>query len=95
MIAWFKYDPAAEIMNLKIPVLIIQGATDLQTTVEDAKLLSAAKPDARLLIIVNMNHILKEADLDRQKNMATYTDQGLPLKEGLTEKIVEFIKNGK
>ncbi len=95
MISWFKYDPAAEIMNLKIPVLIIQGATDLQTTVEDAKLLSAAKPDARLLIIDNMNHILKEADLDRQKNMATYTDPGLPLKEGLTEKIVEFIKNGK
>ncbi len=95
MISWFKYDPAAEIKKLKIPVLIIQGATDLQTTVDDAKLLSAAKPDARLLIIDKMNHILKEADSERQKNLATYTDPNLPLKEGLTEKIVEFIKSRK
>jgi len=42
-----------------------------------------------------MNHILKEADSERQKNLATYTDPNLPLKEGLTEKIVEFIKSRK
>jgi pimeloyl-ACP methyl ester carboxylesterase len=95
MISWFKYDPAIEIKKLKIPVLIIQGATDLQTTVEDAKLLSAAKTDARLLIIDNMNHILKEADIERQKNLATYSDPNLPLKEGLTEKITDFIRTGK
>jgi pimeloyl-ACP methyl ester carboxylesterase len=92
MISWIKYDPAKEIRRLKIPVMIIQGTTDLQVTVEDAKLLSAAKPDAKLLIMENMNHVLKEAEADVQKNMATYNDPALPLKAGLIEKIVQFIK---
>jgi pimeloyl-ACP methyl ester carboxylesterase len=92
MISWIKYDPAKEIVKLKIPVLIIQGTTDIQVTVDDAKLLSTSKPDAKLLIIDNMNHILKESDNNIQTNMATYTNPTLPLKFGLTDKIVDFIK---
>ncbi len=92
MISWIKYDPAAEIKKLKIPVLIIQGTTDIQVSVNDAKLLSAAKPDAQLLIIDNMNHILKEAEADREKNLATYNQPELPLKQGLVKELVSFIK---
>ncbi len=92
MISWLKYDPAKEISKLKIPVLIIQGTTDLQVPVEDAKLLSEAKPDAKLAIIENMNHVLKESDADVQKNMATYRNPDLPLKAGLVDGIVDFIK---
>ncbi len=95
MISWFRYDPAAEIRKLKIPVLIVQGTTDIQVSVDDAKLLSAAKPDARLMIIDNMNHVLKESVEERQKNMATYSDPGLPLKSGLLDGIIDFIKSGK
>jgi uncharacterized protein len=95
LISWIKYDPSAEIKKLKIPVLIVQGTTDIQVSVDDARLLSAAKPDAKLLIIDNMNHILKEAEADRQKNIATYTNQELPLKQGLVEELVSFIKNKK
>jgi len=95
MISWFKYDPAAEIKKLKIPVMIIQGTTDIQVSIADAKQLSAGKPDARLMTLDNMNHILKESVSDRQKNLATYTDPGLPLKSGLVEGIVSFIKSGK
>lgn len=95
MISWIKYDPAKEISKLKIPVMIIQGTTDLQVTVEDAKLLSAAKPDARLLILENMNHVLKEAEGDAQKNMATYNNPTLPLKAGLMDGIIQFIKTKK
>ena len=29
LISWFKYDPAREIVALEIPVLIVQGTTDL------------------------------------------------------------------
>jgi pimeloyl-ACP methyl ester carboxylesterase len=94
MISWLKYDPAAEIKKLKIPVLLIQGTTDIQVSVEDAKLLSAAKPDAKLMLIENMNHILKEAEADRQKNVATYTNPDLPLKSELMKGICDFI-NGK
>jgi uncharacterized protein len=95
MISWIKYDPAIEISKLKIPVLIIQGTTDLQVTVNDSKLLSVAKPDAKVLIIENMNHVLKESDSDMQKNMATYRNPELPLKAGLTDDIVNFIKTKK
>lgn len=93
MISWLKYDPAREISKLKMPVLIIQGTTDIQVTVNDAGLLSAALPDAKLLIIENMNHVLKESDSDVQKNMETYKNPNLPLKTGLTEGIVGFIKS--
>lgn len=95
MISWMKYDPAKEISKLKMPVLIIQGTTDLQVTVGDAKLLSTAKPDAKLLIMDNMNHVLKEAEADVQKNMASYQNPALPLKTGLTEEIIQFIKQKK
>jgi len=95
MISWIKYDPAAEIKKLRIPVLIVQGTTDIQVSVDDAMLLSAAKPDAKLLIIENMNHILKEAEADRQKNIATYNNPELPLKQGLGDEIISFIRNAK
>lgn len=95
LISWIKYDPAAEIKKLKIPVLIIQGTTDIQVSVDDARLLSAAKPDAKLLIIDNMNHILKETEADRQKNIATYSNPELPLKQELVKELVSFIKNKK
>ncbi len=93
LISWMKYDPAQEISNLSIPVLIIQGTTDLQVPLEDAKLLLAAKPDAEFIVIENMNHVLKDSDNDIQKNMATYSNPDLPLKEGIVDAIVNFIKN--
>jgi len=92
MISWLKYDPSAEIKKLKIPVLLIQGTTDIQVSVDDVKILAAAKPDSRFLVIDNMNHILKESEADRQKNLATYSNPELPLKSGLLENIVDFIK---
>jgi len=95
VISWIKYDPAQEISKLKVPVFIIQGSTDLQVSVDDAKLISASKPDAKLLIIDNMNHVLKESDSDMQKNMATYMNPDLPLKSGLVDSIVNFIKTKK
>jgi pimeloyl-ACP methyl ester carboxylesterase len=93
MISWIKYNPATEISKLKIPVLIIQGTTDFQVPVDNSKLLSEAKPDAKLLIIENMNHVLKDADSDIQKNIATYRNPVLPLKAGLIDGIVDYVKN--
>lgn len=91
MISWLKYDPAVELKKLRIPVLIIQGTTDIQVSVQDAKLLSAAKPDAKLLLIDGMNHILRTAPADRESNLATYNNASLPLADGFVKGIVEFI----
>jgi pimeloyl-ACP methyl ester carboxylesterase len=80
MMSWMKYDPAVEICNLKIPIVIVQGTTDLQVKEEDARLLFMAHPlNSRLIIIENMNHVLKIAPLDRAKNIETYSDPQLPL----------------
>ena len=36
-------------------------------------------------------HILKEAELDKQKNIGTYSNPELPLKDDLIDLIIEFI----
>ena len=80
MMSWMKYDPAVEISKLKIPVIIIQGTTDLQVKEEDARLLFMAHPlNSRLIIIEGMNHVLKLSPSDRQKNIETYSNPELPL----------------
>jgi pimeloyl-ACP methyl ester carboxylesterase len=91
MISWLKYDPQQEIKKLKIPVLIIQGTTDIQVSTYDAELLKKAKPDATLVEIEGMNHILKTAPEDRAANVATYNQPDLPIKPELTDAIVKFI----
>ena len=91
LISWFKYNPQTEIAKLKMPVLIIQGTTDMQVGVENAEKLSESNTSAKKIIIENMNHILKEADADRTKNIQTYSNSKLPLKEGFISEIVSFI----
>ena len=91
LMSWFRYDPPRVLKTLRIPVLIIQGTTDLQVTVGDAEKLKKAKSDATLLIIPGMNHVLKDAPADRDKNLATYCNPDLPLKAELMPGIISFI----
>jgi uncharacterized protein len=92
MISWLKYNPMEEIKKLKVPTMIIQGTTDIQVPVSDAQLLSKSKPEAKLLLIEGMNHVLKDAPADRVENSKTYLNPDLPLSKGLMEGIVDFIK---
>ncbi len=89
--SWIKYNPCEEIKKLTIPVLILQGNTDIQVTVKQAEMLRTCKPKATYKIIDGMNHILKNAPIDRQKNIATYTDVSLPLMPSLVDELVNFI----
>ena len=91
LISCFKYDPAIEISKVQSPILIVQGTTDLQIQVEDAKKLAAANSNSELVIIEGMNHILKEAEAHRFLNLRTYGDPNLKLKQGLIESITSFI----
>lgn len=93
MTSWFKYDPAREIAKLKMPVLIIQGLTDLQVTRQDAEKLKAAAPKASLVLIDSMNHVLKDAPAERGQNLATYTNEQLPLDKKLIETVERFISD--
>ncbi len=91
LISWFKYDPQAEIAKLKKPVLVVQGTTDIQVSVNNANRLHNANPDSKLVLIEGMNHILKNADADRTKNMLTYRKPDLPVNEELINAVSSFI----
>ena len=91
LISTFKYDPVIEISKVQSPALIVQGTTDIQIQVEDAKKLAAANSNSELVIIEGMNHILKEADANRFLNLQTYGNPSLELKQGLIESITSFI----
>jgi pimeloyl-ACP methyl ester carboxylesterase len=89
--SWMYHEPKAEMKKLKIPVLILQGNNDLQITVADAEKLKKAKSDATLVIIPGMNHVLKDAPTDKDKNLETYKDPTLPIKPELVTNIVAFV----
>jgi uncharacterized protein len=96
MISWFKYDPQKEIKKLNIPILILQGTRDLQVTEDDAKLLKKANGAAEMLIIKNMNHVLKTIDSDNKGiNIASYSNPTLLIEQELVDAIAEFVKNVK
>ncbi len=78
---------------MSVPILIIQGTTDMQVSTEDAERLKWANKSAKLVIIEGMNHVLKEASLDLNKNITTYNSPDLNLAPGLIEAISKFIKN--
>jgi pimeloyl-ACP methyl ester carboxylesterase len=92
MISWFRYDPVKWIATLTCPVLIVQGTTDLQVGVDDAKRLAAANPKAKLLLIEGMNHVLKEVPADRDKQIASYSNPDLRLAPELLTGIVDFVQ---
>lgn len=94
MQSWLPLDPAALIGNLSCPALIIQGTKDLQVTEADAKALHAANRAAKLLLIDDMNHVLKIVrENDRASNSKAYTDPSLPLPGSLITGIVTFAGN--
>ena len=91
LMSYFKYQPTRVIKAMKVPLLIIQGTTDVQTSVADADKLKKAKSDALLITIKGMNHIMKDAPADKDQNMATYSNPNLPLKAELIPDLVDFI----
>lgn len=95
MISWIRYSPSLEIAKVIVPTLIIQGETDLQVSVEDARMLSRAKPTAKLLLIPNMNHALRTSSRDQAENLATYTNPNGKAPKELVDPIVKFVKKCK
>jgi hypothetical protein len=89
----FKRDPANLAASLKPPLLIVQGGCDIQVSTTDARDLAAAQPEAKLVLIPAMNHVLKDvASDDRAANVATYADPSLPVDRELVDAGVAFVK---
>ncbi len=92
LISDMSLDPAELASNVSVPMLIVQGTTDIQVSVQDAMALSAANHEAELVIINDMNHVLKTCDTkDQNMQLMTYTNPVLPLHEELIPALVNFI----
>ena len=91
MMSWLSIDPAAELGKVTAPVLILQGTTDIQVGVPDAKRLAAGQPKARLVLLEGVNHVLKAAPADRATDLATYADPTLPLAPGVAGAVIGFV----
>ena len=62
LVSWFRYDPPEVLAGLSQPVLILHGSADQQVPVAHARMLQAGRPDAALLEVEGMDHLLAIAD---------------------------------
>jgi len=85
------YNPIEESKKVKVSTLIINGDSDLQVRVEDAKALHATNTNATMAIIPKMNHVLKEIN-NLQENQASYFSEKFTLSPMLIDVLVDFIK---
>ena len=92
LIDMMSRDPAALAASLEVPALVIAGGKDLQTPVADGEALAAGQADAKLVIIPDMNHVLKAVEGEgRSANLATYADASLPIHPDLVEAVAGYV----
>jgi len=93
MASWMKYDPSKEISKLKIPVLVVNGTSDIQVSEEQAQKLAEANENSELVILDQMNHIFRKIEAkDRLVNSKSYNEPNLPLHPELISILTEFVK---
>ncbi len=88
---WIAIDPTEEIKKVTVPILIINGDKDIQVLVNDAEALHKANPKSELVIIENMNHMIKHIEKD-EDNLASYTNPNYSISEKLIKTIATFVK---
>ncbi|WP_374580379.1 alpha/beta hydrolase [Pseudoduganella sp.] len=94
LISAFSYDPARLLARYPKPVMILHGQRDIQVGERDAYALKQAAPKAKLVLLSNVNHVLKVvASDDVRANLAAYSDPALPLAPGVGSAIAEFLMN--
>lgn len=91
IVSWLKYTPTDELKRLKIPVLVLQGDADFQVGVDQAHALKAANPEAELVVIHGMNHVLKQVPPEQDQPLSSYSDPDLPLSAELVDQIIRFL----
>lgn len=90
MISWINKNPCTEITKLSMPILILQGDQDLQVNVSDADKLAQCAPNAKKVILKDMNHVMKEVH-SFMENQTSYADPNKPLHSQLTKEIKSFL----
>lgn len=91
LIDMFRYDPVELLRACPLPILVVQGTTDIQVGMSDAERAISARPGIQLARLEGVNHVLKLAPADRAANIATYADPNLPLAPGIASSIASFL----
>ncbi len=85
-------DFADEARRVPVPLLVLQGATDVQVSVADAEAIRAARPSADVHILPAANHLFVRAETaDRIAQLPTYSDPTLPLVPELVPLVADFV----
>jgi len=88
------YDAADQMAQVRVPVLVVQGETDLQVSVLDSDALGAARPGSRVVVIPEANHVFKRtASTQLAGQVATYTDPSLPIVPELVNAIADWLSH--
>jgi pimeloyl-ACP methyl ester carboxylesterase len=90
--SWMKFNPLEEIQSFDQPTLIINGKKDLQVQPEEAEALYQARPGSELVLIDNMNHMLKTIEKG-EDNLKSYGTPDFPISEELVDALTAFIKS--
>ena len=91
LIDLMTYDPARLAATTKLPMVIIQGETDIQVGVDDARLLAPARSGAKLVLIPGINHLWRKAPAEAGANAATYRDATVPVDPRVAAAIATFV----
>lgn len=92
LVSWFGYLPTEEIARLRMPVLIVQGGTDIQVPASEADGLLAASPGASIERIAGMNHVLKRVGADVPAQLESFGDPEMPVVPALPDAIAGFAR---
>ncbi|WPP46039.1 alpha/beta hydrolase [Pseudomonas sp. AN-1] len=90
LISLLRQRPAEAFARVTVPALIVQGTRDFQVGVEEALLLQQARPEAQLLLVEGMDHVLRIVP-SGARPLASYDDPRLPLAAELVEGLARFI----
>ena len=90
-----QYDPQQLAKGVECPMLVVCGGNDIQVSRDNGEVIAKAAPNAKLLVFENMTHVMKDwATNDRLEQLVSvYVNSQLPLTEGLTSAISQFIAN--
>lgn len=92
LIELFTFDLKRDLAKIKKPILIIQGDRDMQVTYYEYTKIMEAVPQAKGLVIPEMNHVLKLVSPFMDDNNKAFSDPAFPIPLELLTGILDFIK---
>jgi hypothetical protein len=95
LISSMQFIPMEVAARSSLPTFVVTGGRDVQVSVDNGERLVDAMKSVRYRNFEKMCHVLKDApSSDRvEQLMSVYTNQNMPLTEGLADEISEFITN--